>query len=175
MTRMLPTHLAGSELLFTGQRFGVVRPAGSRRELIVHPGAVVILPLLDAHTVAMIRNHRMAAGQTLWELPAGTLEPPEPPEVCAARELVEETGYRAREVRPLLSFFTSPGICTERMHAFVASGLEHVGQELEEGEAIEVEPVPMERVLAMIRENQIQDAKSVATVLFYNAFGKGPA
>jgi ADP-ribose pyrophosphatase len=169
---MLPHHLAGAEVLFSGRRFDVVRAPGAVRELIVHPGAVVILPLLDSATVAMIRNQRPAVGQTLWELPAGTLEPPETPEACAPRELTEETGYRARSVRKLVEFFSSPGICTERMFAFVAEGLEHVGQDLDEGETIDVEPVPLERALAMIRDNQIQDAKTIATLLYYQAFAK---
>jgi ADP-ribose pyrophosphatase len=172
---MIPKYLAGAEVLFEGKRFSVVRPMGQAREVIVHPGAVVILPLLDDSTVAMIRNQRVAVGQTLWELPAGTLEAGEPPEVCAPRELIEETGYRAARMRKLLSFFSSPGICTERMHVFVAEGLEHVGQDLDEGERIDVEPVALSEALRMVRDNRIEDAKSVAALLYYQAFAKDGA
>jgi ADP-ribose pyrophosphatase len=107
----------------------------------VHPGAVVVLPLLDADTIVMIRNFRPSVGATLLELPAGTLEADEPAEACAGRELIEETGYRAGRIEPLVDFYTSPGVLSERMFAFVARELSHVGQQLDEGEEIEVWPV----------------------------------
>lgn len=170
----MPTStLQSAPVVFTGQRFHVVRTSGPHpREIVVHPGAVVILPLLEGDSVAMIRNERVAVGQTLWELPAGTLEPPESPQTCAARELIEETGYRAKKVTRLFEFFTSPGICTEAMYAFVAEGLEAVGQDLDEGESITVEVVPLERAMRMVRENQVRDGKTIATLLYYQLFAE---
>jgi ADP-ribose pyrophosphatase len=160
-----------AETVFKGKRFSVVRTRGTPpREIVVHPGAVVILPLVDANSVAMIRNERVAVGETLWELPAGTLEPGESPQACAERELIEETGYRARKVTPLLELFSSPGICNEAMFVFLAEGLELVGQDLDEGEKITVEIVPMARVMQMVRENQVRDGKTIASLLYYQAF-----
>ncbi len=138
---MIPDFLTGSKRVFHGKRFDVrtLQLPGAEgrtvsKEIVVHPGAVVILPLLDEKTVVMIRNERVAVGQTLLELPAGTLESGEDPQACAFREVIEETGYRAAKMDRLLDFFTSPGICTERMFGFVARGLEQVGQDLDETE-----------------------------------------
>lgn len=163
------------ETVFRGVKFDVERrrvPTGdggtALREVVLHPGAVVVLPILDDGRIVMIRNHRFAVEETLWELCAGTLEEGESPAETAARELVEETGYRAERLEPLTTFYTSPGICDERMYAFVAKGLTEVGQELEEGERIEVEVVRYERVLEMVASGDVQDAKSMVALLLYH-------
>lgn len=168
---------AGSETVFRGVKFDVerrhvpARDGGTAvREVVVHPGAVVVLPLLDDGRIVMIRNHRFAVGETLWELCAGTLEEGEPPEQTAARELVEETGYRAERIEPMTTFFTTPGICTERMYAFLATGLTEVGQDLEETERIEVEAVSRARVMEMLEAGEIRDGKTIAALLFHHAF-----
>lgn len=142
------------------------------REVVRHPGAVVIVPLLDrgpggepgAHVV-LIRNRRIALNQTILECPAGTLEPPEPAESCAIRELAEETGYRCATVEPLGWFYTTPGLTDEKMHAFLATGLEPVGQELQEDEEITVEVVPIRRAFTMIDTGELTDAKSMLALL----------
>ena len=139
------------------------------RELVVHPGAVIVLPILDDGRIVLIRNHRFAVGKTLWELPAGTLEAGEDPALCAGRELIEETGYQSDVIEKLSAFYTTPGISTELMHAFRATGLKHVGQALEETEQIEVEPRPYDDVLNMIRQNVIEDGKTIATILYDHA------
>src|SRR5262245_21016055 len=94
-----------------------------RRDLVLHPGAVAILPLVESDRVCLLRNHRHTIGQTLWEIPAGTLEPGEPIESAAHRELAEETGYRAAELRLLHRFYPSPGVLDEVTHLFVAERL----------------------------------------------------
>ena len=118
------------EVLLVSRRFSVVRQdEGGRdgrtlaREYIVHPGAVTILPLFANGRVLLIRNRRIAVGATLVELPAGTLDPGESPRATAERELIEETGYRAELFEWLCEFHTSPGILSERMHLFLATGL----------------------------------------------------
>lgn len=176
---MISEQVQAGDLTFSGKRFDVRTLAeqgrdgqAHRRDVVVHPGAVVIVPLLDDSTVLLIRNARVAVGETLWELPAGTLEPPEPPETCAGRELLEETGYRAAEVSRLTSFYTSPGICTERMYAFVARGLTHEGQQLEASEFIEVHPTPLDDAMAMVRDERIRDGKTVAALLYFQAFAR---
>ena len=145
---------------------------GRRRkvEVIAHPGAVVVLPFLDADTVVMIRNRRYAVGQTLLELPAGTLEKGEDPINCAGRELHEETGYLAGRLRSIGAFFSSPGIMTEKMYAYVAEDLEQRHAALEEGEEIEVQLTPLADVLGMIGTGEIKDAKTIAAVLMYDRF-----
>jgi ADP-ribose pyrophosphatase len=141
-----------------------------RREVVVHPGAVVILGFLDDGRLLLIRNRRYTIGQDLIELPAGTLEKGEDPMNCAGRELLEETGYLAGRIKPIGSFFASPGILTEKMHVFAAYDLRHQGQELDETEEIEVVPATLEQAIAMIRVGEIQDAKTIAAVLMYERF-----
>jgi ADP-ribose pyrophosphatase len=160
---------------FTVRAFDM--PAGNgatrRREFVVNPGAAVIVPVLDDGRIVLIRNHRFAVGETLWELPCGTMEPPEPPDVCAAREVAEETGYRAGRIEPLTSFYSCPGLCTELMHAFVAHDLEHVGQSLDDVEQIDAEAVALADAIEMIRDNRIRDGKTIAVLLYYWAFTRG--
>jgi len=167
------------ETVFQGVRFDVATmqiPGNDgkshRREVVVHPGAVVILPLLADQQVAMIRNERFAVDLTLWELPAGTLEPDEDPADCAGREVVEETGYQAAKITKLTDFYTSPGICTERMWAYLAEDLTHVGQDLDESERITVEVLPLNQTMQMIEAGDIRDGKTIATLLYYKQFGR---
>jgi ADP-ribose pyrophosphatase len=145
------------------------------RHVVVHPGAAVILPLLGDGRVVLIENQRVSVGRKLLELPAGTLEPEEAPEVCAARELEEETGYVAKTVRPLISFFASPGISTERMYAFVAEGLERTRQRLDPGELIEPVVLPFDVLLEKIRAGEVEDGKTIAVVLYYALIERGLA
>jgi ADP-ribose pyrophosphatase len=118
----------------------VIEPGGveARRELVVHPGSVVVLPLLADGRVVLVRQFRYAARQSLWELVAGSLESRENVLAAARRELLEETGYRARTVRRLLSFYPSPGFLTERMHLVQARGLTPGRAQPEADEKIEV-------------------------------------
>ncbi|MFN9993219.1 MAG: NUDIX hydrolase [Phycisphaerales bacterium] len=138
------------------------------REVVRHPGAVVVLPILESvadPTVVLIRNFRLSIEAPLWELPAGTLGPGEDPAVCAVRELAEETGYRAATVRLLGRYHLSPGMTDECMHAFIAHDLSPVGQHTEIDEFISVHPISLSRVLRMIDSGEITDAKTIATVL----------
>jgi ADP-ribose pyrophosphatase len=162
------------EVLLETRRFRVVRHRGRTasghqyvRETVQHPGAVVILPILDDGRVCLIRNYRVAVGQTLIELPAGTLEPGEDPADTARRELEEETGYRAARIEPLLAFFMSPGILNERMHAYLASGLTKGPPSPEAGEEIEPLLVTWDEALRMVRSAEIQDAKTLAALLYH--------
>jgi ADP-ribose pyrophosphatase len=169
--------LTRDETLLAGKKFRVVRrTAGTGAnschdyEVIVHPGAAVILPLLDDGRILLIHNHRVAVGQELLELPAGTLDDGEAPAACAARELAEETGYRVGSLRPLTSFFTSPGILTERIHAFLATELTPGATAHEAGEQIRPAPLTLAETLQAIRDGRICDAKTVLTLLYYERF-----
>lgn len=147
-------------------------PGGTeiRRQYVQHPGAVVILPLLQTPQgpqVVFVRNRRVALGKFILELPAGTRDKPgEEPIATAARELVEETGYSAATLTPLLRFYTGPGLTDEFMHAFLATGLSHVGQKLEADEQMSVRPVPVREALTLIERGDLVDAKSIAVLLY---------
>lgn len=138
-----------------------------RREVVRHPGAVLVIPVLDSDTVVMIENNRVAVGQTLWEFPAGKLEPGEEPQAAATRELEEETGYRCGSIRRLGEFYTSPGFTDELMHVFVAEDLAFVGQRLEAGEHITAHRIPVSQGLAMVADGRLRDGKSVAALLMW--------
>jgi len=140
------------------------------REAVIHPGAVVVLPVFDDGRVVLIRNQRFVVGEELYELCAGTLEPNEDPADCAGRELIEETGYEAASIKKLCEFYTSPGFCDELIRVFIAGDLTHVGQQLEPTENIIVEPLAMDDVLAMIRDGRIRDGKTIAALLHHHAF-----
>jgi ADP-ribose pyrophosphatase len=138
------------------------------RAVVRHPGAVAIIPMVDANHVCLIANYRVSIGQTLLEIPAGTLEPNESPYATAARELLEETGYRVAQLEPLTSFFLSPGVLDERMHLFVAQQLTLGETARELGEEIENRVTPWEEAIAMIYEGRIHDAKTIAGLLYYD-------
>ena len=145
-----------------------------KREVCVHPGAVVVLPILPDGKVLLIKSYRYAVGESLLELPAGTLERGEEPINCAGRELIEETGYTAGRLKSLGSFFASPGILSERLYAFAAYDLHPGRPQPEPGEQIEPYPVEWDDAIDMIRSGAIRDAKTIATVLMYDRFHRTP-
>jgi ADP-ribose pyrophosphatase len=165
------------EVLYQAQRFRVERvvqtsPDGTRhlRDVVRHPGAVVILPLLEDGRICFVRNYRVAVDQTLIELPAGTLEPDEDPAETARRELAEETGYRAGHIEHLLTFCMSPGILDERMYLFLARDLTPGAMALEPGEDLEPMLCTWEESLAMSQRGDIRDAKTLVGLLYYHSF-----
>lgn len=162
------------EVVVRGGKFDIERvwlpddPTFPRREVVRHPGAVIVLPLLEGRRgvdVVLIRSWRVSVEARLWELPAGTMEPPEPPGACAGRELGEETGFRAATVEPIFRFHTSPGLSDEVMHAFVARGLAAGETRLQPDERVTVHPTPAYECLKMIEEGVMTDAKSMLVLL----------
>jgi ADP-ribose pyrophosphatase len=156
------------QILLSTSKFQVARQSvalndgtTSSRELVVHPGAVVIVPWVDADRLCLIRNYRWAIDRTLLELPAGTLSPGEDPEQTALRELAEETGYRAGRLEKLLEFYPSPGIMTEVMHLYSAEQLTPGDKELELDERIEPVVVTWDAALKMVDSGEIVDAKTL--------------
>lgn len=134
------------------------------RDVVVHPGAVLILPLLQDGSVVMIRNVRDSIGRELLELPAGTLEPDESPRDCAGRELEEETGYRAGILEPLCDFYTTPGFCTEKMYAFVARDLTRTAARPDPLERIRTTVFPPQDILSILVDGSIEDGKTLAAL-----------
>jgi ADP-ribose pyrophosphatase len=147
-----------------------VLPDGTtvRRDVILHPGAVVIVPMVDDAHVCLLRNYRHIVGQTLWELPAGTLEPGEPPENAAVRELIEETGYTAARWRKLTECYASPGCLNELFHLFAAERLTAGASRPERDEDLEPHVVPWERAVTWALDGTIRDAKTVAGLLLWD-------
>lgn len=143
---------------------GGVRP----RQIIVHPGAVLIIPLVEPDRVCLIRNERVAVGQRLIELPAGTIESPCDPSETARRELQEETGFTAAAWRELPGFYMSPGILRERMHVFVAQQLTPGEPAREAGENIDNLIVPWDEAIAMAERGDIEDAKTICGLLMWD-------
>jgi ADP-ribose pyrophosphatase len=143
------------------------------REVVEHSGAVTVVAVDSADRVLLVRQHRHAAGRSLLELPAGTLDRAEEPAVCAARELEEETGFRAGRVKPLGGFFVSPGYCTEYIHAYLATDLEPGNAGGDEDEDIQVLALPLAEVLRLIEAGELEDAKSLAAILLYLRVGGG--
>ena len=138
-----------------------------QRDFFHYDGAAVVLPVLDDGAIVLIRNYRFAVDEHLYELPAGMLEPPEDPAECAARELIEETGYRAGRIEKLGEFYTGPGTTDENMHAFLATDLTDGQQDLEVYEEIHVEVFPAARVREMVADGTIHDGKTIAALAYY--------
>ena len=135
------------------------------REVVHHPGAVAIIPMLSPDEVILIKQFRYCARKAIWEIPAGTLESGETPAACAKRELMEETGYRACKMKPLGGFYTSPGFCNEFLHLFLATELEVCESKPDSDELLEVHIVRMKEALRKIFEGEIVDAKTIVGLL----------
>ncbi len=139
----------------------------SVREVAEHPGGAVVLPVLDDGRVVFVYQYRYPLKEYLYELPAGKLEPNEPPEECARRELKEETGYDAGRLEKLTAIYTTPGFCTEKLHIFVARDLRDGKQRLEEGElGLSLKYFPASEAFEMVRRNEIVDAKTIVGLFF---------
>jgi len=166
-----------SELLFQGRVFALKRervaePSGlvATREIVVHPGSSVVLPVLPDGRIVLIRQYRHAAGEFLWELVAGHKDPGESFAQGAHRELEEETGYVAGKVTKLLEIFPSPGLLGEKMEIFLAEGLTKGRARPEDDEKITQQIVTLDEAKAWIRSGRIRDAKSIAGILYYALF-----
>ena len=173
-------HLVEKQVVYDGKRVRLeihhLETEDGRRvqkEVGIHPGAVVILPFIDADTILMIRNRRYTDRANASRVARRWVGSRRDPDERRGRELVEETGHLAGRLVRLLDFYSSPGILSEKMYTFAAYDLEKVEQDLEDDEEIEVLSVPFEDAIGMIRDRQIVDAKSIATLLSYDRFFRG--
>jgi ADP-ribose pyrophosphatase len=169
-----------SEQIYTGPVFGVRRdevqePGGLRatREVITHPGSVVVLPVLPGGKILLVRQYRHATRLFLWELVAGRIDAGESVRQAAARELVEETGYRAQRFRVFLDVFPTPGFLEERMYILLAEKLTAGEAQPEEDEKITAKAFGRSELERMIEHGALRDAKSIAGLLYYFRFLAG--
>ena len=139
-----------------------------QRDIVIHPGAVAILPLVDADHVCLLRNHRFILDAVIWEIPAGTLEEAEEPDHAAVRELAEETGYTARSWLKLAAFWPSPGVLSETTHLYVAQDLLPGSQRLEAGEEMTTEIVAWSQAVDWAVDGTIRDAKTMLGILLWD-------
>lgn len=162
--------------LLKGLRFNVLRKKISidekivERDVVEFPDSVVILPVLKTDKIILIKQYRPAINDYIYEVPAGIVEPSEPVKEAAVRELIEETGYEPKELIDVGNYFPTPGYSTEKMHFFIARDLEYVGMKPEPYEVIKPVVVSLVDALEMIKNNQIQDLKTVALILYYASF-----
>jgi ADP-ribose pyrophosphatase len=167
------TRVLSSKTIYDGRVVGlrvdrVIEPSGveATREVVCHPGSVVVLPLLNDGRVLLVRQFRYAAGKSLWELVAGGIEPGEGALAAAQRELREEAGYLARSLRCQFSFYPSPGFLSERMVLVQARGLTQARAEPEEDEHIRLGQFSRAQVRQMLRSKKIEDAKTLVGLLW---------
>ncbi len=166
--------ILSSTSIYQGPVFGlrrdeVIEPSGVRaiREVITHPGSVVVLPVLPDGRILLIKQYRHATRQYLWELVAGRIDDGENPKAAAARELIEETGYRAKRFQIFLEMFPTPGFLEEKMFLLLAEGLTGGEAEPEEDEKIISRGYKRKELEEMIRKGKLRDAKSIAGILYY--------
>jgi ADP-ribose pyrophosphatase len=169
--------ILSSKVIFDGNAFGVrrdelIEPTGVHavRDVVTHPGSVVVLPVLPDGRIVLVRQYRHACRQYLWELVAGRMERGEDPKAGAKRELIEETGYRAGKFSVFLDFFPTPGFLEERMFLLLAEGVKPGEAEPEEDEKLVVAAYSKTQLLEMMRNRELQDAKTIAGLLFYFKF-----
>jgi len=140
-----------------------------KREIVVHKGSCVVIPVFEDGTIALVRQYRHAAGKFLLEICAGTLNAGEDPKEGAIRELEEEIGVRAAKIEKLSEFYVSPGFLTEKMHVYLATELTETQQNLEEDEILTIERHAFDALFDMIRGGEIEDAKTIAGVILAGA------
>lgn len=164
-----------TEQIFTGKVISlqvdeVELPNGrvSKREIVKHPGAVAVIPITDENKIVMVEQYRKALERTIIEIPAGKLEKGEKPEICAARELEEETGYECENMEWLISFYTSPGFADEIVHLYKATGLskKENAATTDEDEFVNLMEITLEESIQLIKDQQIYDAKTAYAVQY---------
>ena len=168
----MPRELLDSQRMFDGDVFAVDRDrlleeSGVEivREVVRHPGGAGALPLFDDGRVALVKQYRHPARRELLEIPAGRIEDGESPEMCAAREIEQETGFRAGRIEKLAEFYSTPGFCEEKLHVYLATDLTPSSQALDHDEWVEVVYLPFAEAAQMLGRGGIEDSKTIIALL----------
>jgi ADP-ribose pyrophosphatase len=164
--------LLESEIIFKGAVFDVERDRLREengieiiREVVRHPGGAGALPLFDDDRVALVKQYRHPARRELLEIPAGRIEEGETPEMCAAREMEQEIGFRAGRIEKLAEFYTTPGFCEEKLHVYLATDLTPSSQALDHDELVEVVYLDFAEAARMVERGGIEDSKTIIALL----------
>jgi len=172
--------ILGSRTLYKGPVFSVrrdrvIEPGGIKviRDVVVHPGSVVLLPVFRTGEILLVRQYRHAVGRFLWEFVAGRIDAGESPLEAARRELAEETGYTARRFRKLLDVFPTPGFLSERMVVYACTELSAGAARPEDDERIEARRFTLREIERMMRTGRLRDAKTIASALYFARFAAG--
>lgn len=168
-----------SETVFDGRIFKALRydvslPDGSheKREVVRHNGGSAVIPVDEDGNIYMVKQYRVSVGEVLLEIPAGKVEVGEDAEDCASRELEEETGLIAEEIKPLISFYPTPGYCSEKIHVFMATGLKQGAPHRDEREFLHVVKYHIDDLVRMVQNGSITDSKTAIAILMVNAILK---
>jgi ADP-ribose pyrophosphatase len=172
-------HIISRETAYSARAFKIERvqmtlPDGRETvyDLVAHPGAVTIVPVDAEGNVYFVKQYRLGAEQVLLELPAGTRVPNETPEACASREVREETGMAAGKLTLVGDFYMAPGYSSEHMYVYLATELSHAPLAQDDDEFITVETIPFAKIMEMAHQNQINDGKSLASLLLAEPYVK---
>ena len=163
--------IISTEKIYKGKVFDIfiseIAENGTRykREIVEHHGSVVIVPVFEKNTIALVRQYRHAAGEFILEIPAGTLNKDEDALDGARRELEEEIGVTSNNIVKLIEFYVSPGFLTEKMHVYLATNLVESTQNLDEDEILTIEKITFEEAFEKIRTNEIVDAKTICGLI----------
>lgn len=163
---------AGRRVIYKGRKVDLalqpIRLADgstSDREVVLHRGAVAMVPMVDRDHVCLVKNFRYAANKTLLEIPAGTLDPGESPDATAPRELAEETGYRAGSIRRVAEWYVSPGVMNERMYLYLCEDLTPGPTDHQPDERLEPVVLAWSEAMGLVRDGKIEDAKTMLALL----------
>jgi ADP-ribose pyrophosphatase len=166
-------------ILFRGRKIDLaLQPVALRdgtiaeREVVLHRGAVALVPMVDADHVCLVKNHRYAIGRTLLEVPAGTIDPGESPDQTAERELQEETGFQAGRIRRIRQWYVSPGVMNEQMYLYLCDDLRPGPARHEPDEDLQVEIVAWDEAMAMAHDGRIEDAKTLLALMICDPLRK---
>lgn len=168
---------SGRRIIYRGQKMDLALQTvtlsdgtEAQREVVVHRGAVALLPMLDGDRLCLVKNDRYSVGKTLLEVPAGTIDEGESPDSTAPRELREETGYLAGSIEKVAKWWVSPGVMSERMYLYVCRDLKPGPAEHQADETLESVIVTWEEAIAMVTDGRIDDAKSMLAIMFGQKF-----
>lgn len=152
----------------------IVLPDGklATREYLEHPGAVAVIPFLSADKIILVCQYRYPIGKLTWEVPAGKLDKNEAPGLCVKRELEEETGFKAKKIKKLISFWPTPAFSNEVLHVYAAFGLVESIKSPDEDEFIEHKIFSFKDALKLVKNGRIMDSKTIIALLYWEAFGK---